>query len=182
MREISLNILDIAQNSVRAGATEVTITVEAANNILKVSVADNGKGMDAEFLKNVTDPFTTTRTTRKVGMGIPLFKFAAESTGGSFEISSEVGKGTTTTANFVIDSVDRMPLGDVAETVSGLIMTAPQIDYLFIYSVEGREFRFDTAEFKQLLEEVPIDSAEIIAYIREYLDDNIKTVNGGTIL
>lgn len=182
MREISLNILDIAQNSVTAGAKRVTVDVSAEGNVLSVRISDDGKGMDEEFLRNVTDPFTTTRTTRKVGMGIPLFKLAAESTGGSFGIRSEIGRGTTTEASFVIDSVDRMPLGDLAETLSGLILTAPQIDYVLRYRVEDREFLFDTAEFRKLLEGVPIESAEIIGYIREYLDDNIKTVNGGVIL
>ena len=135
--------------------------------------------MSKEFLASVTDPFTTTRTTRKVGMGIPLFKMAAESTGGSFSIESEVGKGTKTTASFVIDSIDRMPLGNVAETLTSLIMTSPQIDFKLIYRVDDREFIFDTAEFKTLLEGIPIESAEIITYLKEYLDDNIKNVNGG---
>ena len=106
MREISLNILDIAQNSVKAEASKVEIGILAENNLLTIYVSDNGKGMSKEFLASVTDPFTTTRTTRKVGMGIPLFKMAAESTGGSFSIESELGKGTTTTATFVIDRND----------------------------------------------------------------------------
>lgn len=179
MRELSLNILDIAQNSVKAEASKVEIGILAENNLLTIYVSDNGKGMSKEFLASVTDPFTTTRTTRKVGMGIPLFKMAAESTGGSFSIESELGKGTTTTATFVIDSIDRMPLGNVAETVTSLIMTSPQIDFKLIYRVDDREFIFDTAEFKTLLEGIPIESAEIINYLKEYLDDNIKIVNGG---
>lgn len=182
MREISLNILDIAQNSVSAKASRIIISIAESKNVLAVKIADNGKGMDEEFLKNVVDPFTTTRTTRRVGMGIPLFKMAAESTGGSFKIDSAVGKGTVTQAFFITDSVDRMPLGDVAETVISLILTSPEIDYRLEYGVDGREFVFDTAEFKTILEEVPIDSPEIIAYIKEYLDDNIKTVNGGVNL
>ena len=103
MRELSLNILDIVENSVRAGATLIKVSVIAKDGFLTIEIADDGKGMSEEFLRSVTDPFTTTRTTRKVGMGIPLFKMAAETANGSFDIKSKLGAGTTVTAKFEID-------------------------------------------------------------------------------
>ena len=180
MREIALNILDIAENSVKAKASLIEITVTAADNILTVTITDNGKGMSKDFLEKVTDPFTTTRTTRKVGMGIPLFKDAAEMTGGSFEIESEPGRGTRVTARFVIDSIDRAPLGDISDTAVTLL--GPDIDFVWVYAVNGRSFTFDTREIKAELGDIPIDSPEIISFLRNLLKENIDSINGGTVL
>lgn len=180
MREIALNILDIAENSVKAKASLIEITVTAADNILTVTITDNGKGMSKDFLEKVTDPFTTTRTTRKVGMGIPLFKDAAEMTGGSFEIESEPGRGTCVTARFVIDSIDRAPLGDISDTAVTLL--GPDIDFVWVYTVNGRSFTFDTREIKAELGDIPIDSPEIISFLRNLLKENIDSINGGTVL
>lgn len=180
MREIALNILDIAENSVKAKASLIEITVTAADNILTVTITDNGKGMSKDFLEKVTDPFTTTRTTRKVGMGIPLFKDAAEMTGGSFEIESEPGQGTRVTARFVIDSIDRAPLGDISDTAVTLL--TPEIDFVWVYTVNGRSFTFDTREIKAELGDIPIDSPEIISFLRNLLKENIDSINGGTVL
>ncbi len=180
MREIALNILDIAENSVKAKASLIEITVTAADNILTVTITDNGKGMSKDFLEKVTDPFTTTRTTRKVGMGIPLFKDAAEMTGGSFEIESEPGRGTRVTARFVIDSIDRAPLGDISDTAVTLL--GPDIDFVWVYTVNGRSFTFDTREIKAELGDIPIDSPEIISFLRNLLKENIDSINGGTVL
>lgn len=182
MRELSLNILDIAQNSVAANARKIIIKINAHGNLLSVSIKDDGKGMAPDFLKKVIDPFTTTRTTRKVGLGIPLFKMAAETSGGDFKIESTPGIGTTVTATFRIDHIDRMPLGDVAATMTSLIMTSPHIDFVLEYSVEERMFTADTAEIKQTLEGVPIESPEVIAFIGEYIKENISEVNGGVLL
>ena len=180
MRESALNILDIAENSVKAKASLIEITVTAADNILTVTITDNGKGMSKDFLEKVTDPFTTTRTTRKVGMGIPLFKDAAEMTGGSFEIESEPGRGTRVTARFVIDSIDRAPLGDISDTAVTLL--GPDIDFVWVYTVNGRSFTFDTREIKAELGDIPIDSPEIISFLRNLLKENIDSINGGTVL
>ena len=180
MGEIALNILDIAENSVKAKASLIEITVTAADNILTVTITDNGKGMSKDFLEKVTDPFTTTRTTRKVGMGIPLFKDAAEMTGGSFEIESEPGRGTRVTARFVIDSIDRAPLGDISDTAVTLL--GPDIDFVWVYTVNGRSFTFDTREIKAELGDIPIDSPEIISFLRNLLKENIDSINGGTVL
>lgn len=177
MREIALNILDIAENSVKAKATLVEITVTAENNVLTVTITDNGVGMSKDFLERVTDPFTTTRTTRKVGMGIPLFKDAAEMTGGSFGIESEPGRGTRVTAKFVLDSIDRAPLGDIADTAVTLL--APGIDFVWVYTVDKRSFTFDTRDIKAELGDIPIDSPEIISFLRNLLKENIESINGG---
>ena len=135
--------------------------------------------MSKEFLRRVTDPFTTTRTTRKVGLGIPLFKDSAESTGGSFEIKSKQGEGTTTTAVYVLDSIDRMPLGNLQDTIALLIMAKESIRYIFTYSVDGDEFVFDTDEVKNILGDVPLSSTEVIAFLKEYIENGIKNSNGG---
>lgn len=180
MREIALNILDIAENSVKAKASLIEITVTAKDNILTVTVTDNGKGMSKDFLEKVTDPFTTTRTTRKVGMGIPLFKDAAEMTGGSFEIESELGRGTRVTARFVLDSIDRAPLGDISDTAVTLL--SPEIDFVWVYTVGERSFTFDTREIKAELGDIPIDSPEVISFLRNLLKENIDSINGGTVL
>lgn len=181
MREISLNILDIAQNSVTANATEIRIDIgiDTASDRLRVSVIDNGCGMSEEFLRKVTDPFTTTRTTRKVGLGIPLFKDSAESTGGSFEIKSKPGEGTTTTAVYVLGSIDRMPLGRLQDTLALLIMAKESVRYIFTYSVDGDEFVFDTDQVKNILGGVPLSSPEVITFLKEYIENGIKKSNGG---
>ena len=133
MRELSLNVLDIAQNSVAAGSS--LVTVEAIENTAKheltLCVADNGKGMTKEQLEAVRDPFFTTRTTRKVGLGVPLFKMAAEMTGGALTIESELGKGTTVTAVFKTDHVDFTPLGDMTSTIVALITMNTHIDFVY---------------------------------------------------
>lgn len=182
MRELSLNILDIAENSVAAGAKHIAIGIDARGNLLTVSVEDDGRGMTKEFLAKVTDPFTTTRTTRRVGMGLPFLRQLAEAAGGSLQIESEPGKGTKVTASFLIDSIDRLPMGNLAETVSSLIFTSPHIDYTLRYTVEDRSYVFQTSEFKTLLDGVPIESPDIVTYIKELLTENIQEVNGGISL
>ena len=180
MRELALHILDIAENSVKANATLVTVEILAKDNVLTIRISDDGKGMSEEFLSRVTDPFTTTRTTRKVGMGIPLLKQAAETGGGTFEIKSQVGVGTVVTSTFQLDDIDRMPLGDIAETATTLLY--PYCDFKWIYQVEDREFVFDTREVKRELEGIPIDSPEIIAFLKSMLKENIESINGGIII
>lgn len=187
MRELSLNILDISQNSIKADSSNVEILIEAdlRSDALTVSIKDDGKGMSKEFLESVTDPFTTTRTTRKVGMGLPLFKMAAESTGGTFKIESEPGKGTVVKAVFVISSIDRMPLGDIADTMAALMQGAPDIDYKLIYRLikkepaETQEYVFDTVEVRSIFEGIPLDDYEIVCSLKEHIKENINAINGG---
>lgn len=182
MRELSLNILDVAENSVKAKASLIEIYVEAGGNLLTLRITDNGCGMDKEFVARVTDPFTTTRTTRKVGLGLPFLKQEAEVTGGSFSVESELGKGTTVTATFVLDSIDRAPLGDLADTMLALLAGADERDFVFTYVVEGRVFVFDTRDLKAQLGGIPVATPEVLVFIREMLEENIKNINGGAIL
>ena len=151
--EISLNILDITENSVKAKATKIEIDIEAdfkADN-LTVKIIDNGCGMTSEQLKNVTNPFFTTRTTGKVGLGIPFFKMAAESTGGSFDIESKVGLGTTVTALFKLSHIDRMPMGDISLTIWQLVTMHQEINFVFNYKVDDNGFTIDTNDFKEVI-------------------------------
>lgn len=173
MKEISLHILDIARNSVKAGATLIKIAVKesSAEDLFSVEIEDNGCGMSRELLQRVCDPFTTSRTTRKVGLGIPLFKTAAEMTGGSFEISSEEEEGTLVKARFIRSSIDRQPLGNIAETLLGLITSHEDIDFEYIHSVDDRSFRADTREMKKILGDISLSSPEVYLWLEEYLKE-----------
>lgn len=184
MTELSLNILDVAENSTHAGASLVEITVEADTQAdrLRVFIDDDGCGMDEEQLARVEDPFFTTRKTRKVGLGIPFFKYAAISTGGSFHISSRVNKGTRVRAEFGLSHIDRMPLGDMNSTIYTLIQCHPETDFCYIYRYNGREFLLDTRDMKQILGDIPLNTPEVLNYIKEYLNENKRDVDGGAIL
>lgn len=175
MPELSLNILDLAQNSVAADATLITITISAdtREDALFISISDNGCGMPEETVKKVTDPFYTTRTTRKVGLGIPFFKMAAEMTGGHFAIESEPGAGTTASAVFGLGHIDRMPLGDMPGTMTALIGPNPDIDFVLRYRVDGAGFDMDTREFREILGEVKLSEPEVLVYISNFIAENM---------
>ena len=181
MTEISLNILDVAENSTRAGASlvELSVSADTAADTLAVTIKDNGCGMTKEQIAHVTDPFFTTRKTRKVGLGVPFFKYAAESTGGSFSIESEPGRGTAVTAAFGLSHIDRMPLGDINSTVETLITCHPNIDFLYTYRYNEASFTLDTRSFREILGNIPFDTPEIAAYISEYLSENKLETDGG---
>lgn len=171
MKELSLFLLDIAKNSTVAGAALTEISLTRRDRLLTLSVLDNGRGMSPELLAVVTDPFTTTRTTRKVGMGIPLLKMTAEMTGGSFSIRSQLGVGTELQAIFCLDSIDMPPLGDVASSIMILIQGSPDQDITYTHTTEFGSFTLDTRELRQLLgPDVPLDDPEVSDWIRAYLD------------
>ncbi len=172
--ELSLNVLDIAENSVVAGASLIGIYIDTDKkaDTLTITIEDNGCGMSPEKLSRVTDPFYTTRTTRKVGLGLSFFKQAAEMTGGSFSITSEEGVGTTVTAVFGYSHIDRMPLGDINETLITLILCNPNIDFMFRHYEDGEGAELDTREIKAVLEDVPITEPDVISYIRTLLVEN----------
>ena len=178
MRELSLNILDIAQNSISAGASLITIEVSenTTDNTLLIGIYDNGKGMSEEQVKSVIDPFFTTRTTRKVGMGIPLFKMAAEQTGGRLEIKSELGVGTEVKAYFKTDSVDFTPLGDVASTIQMLITMNTDRDFVYKHIVNEKEFVCDTREIKEILGDVPLDTYEVSQWLKDFITENTEVL------
>ena len=173
MKELSLNILDITENSVKAGATLTEISITESGNKLVISIKDDGCGMSEDIVRSVVDPFYTTRTTRKVGMGVPLFKMAAEQTGGKLEIISDTGEdhGTTVTAYFYKDHLDFTPLGDVISTVTTLIQGHPDTDFLFTHLIDGKEIRLDTRELRAVLEGVPLNTYDVLEWIRGYLEE-----------
>ncbi len=176
MKELSLNILDVAENSVKAGATLTEILIDEAGGKLTLTIRDNGCGMDEETVKSVTDPFYTTRTTRKVGLGVPLLKLAAEQTDGSLTVESDTGKdhGTTVTAVFNKDHIDFTPLGDVTSSILTLIQGHPDADFYFSHKLDGKEVVLDTREIRNVLEGVPIDTYEVIKWIEGYLNEQYE--------
>ncbi|MCL1835743.1 MAG: ATP-binding protein [Oscillospiraceae bacterium] len=181
MPEISLNILDVAQNSVAAGSmvTTIDIAADAAADRLTISIIDEGKGMTPEQVAQVTDPFYTTRTTRAVGLGVPFFKMAAELTGGRFDIKSAPGAGTTVTAEFGLSHIDRMPLGDIAGTFTALVGTAPELDFVLKYSADGRSFIADTREFREILGDVQLSEPQVLSFISEFIRENREECDAG---
>ena len=183
MKELSLNILDITENSVKATATLVSIEITEDSDILTISITDNGTGMTEETIKNVTDPFYTTRTTRKVGMGLPLFKFAAEQTGGRLTVSSRHfesfpdSSGTTVTATFYKNHIDFTPLGDIRSSLTTLIQGHPEVDFVFRHDIgEGTVASLDTRELRSVLEDVPLDTFEVLTWISENLAEQYNSI------
>ncbi len=178
MRDLSMHVLDIVQNSIKAGATLVTVafTVDE-NRVLTFSVRDDGCGMAPEFLARVTDPFTTTRTTRRVGLGIPMLKQSAEMAGGTFGIESEVGKGTCIHASFDLTNIDCIPMGDICDSLITLIVLNPETpDFVFQASAPGREALFDTRQVREALGGVSLAEPEVAAWMKESIDEEFKPI------
>jgi hypothetical protein len=183
MQEISLNILDIAQNSITANATllEITVDEQPEKDFLDITIKDNGCGMTEQQLNAVTDPFFTQRKTRKVGLGVPLFKMAAELSGGNFFITSKQNYGTTVCAKFNLSNIDTMPLGDINSTVITLIQCNPNIQLIYRRIYSKKEFTLNTTEITELLGGVPITNFEVMNFIKDYLFENeeeIKIIPG----
>ena len=181
MRELSLNVMDVAQNSVRAEANLVKIIVNESDkdDFLSITIEDDGCGMTEEQVDQVLDPFFTTRTTRKVGLGIPLFKLSAEQMGGSFDIKSRLGEGTTTKASYKKSHVDMTPLGDINSTVEILIRCNPEIDFVFTHSTDKGSFTLDTRELREVLGDVSLDNPDVLEWIKQYLEEQTQIILGG---
>ena len=181
MKELSLNILDIAKNSVRAGASLIKISLNTdENSILTVEIRDNGCGMSEDVLRNVTDPFYTTRTTRKVGLGLPLLKLAAEQTGGDLflESSTEEGRsGTLLRVVFDTKSIDCMPMGDIVSTVCILISGSPEIDFEFSDTDPKGSVSLKTEELRAVLGEVSLAEPAVVQWMKEYLEEQYSQKN-----
>ena len=180
MQELSLNVLDIAQNSIRAGAALIAITAEErrADAFLEITVSDNGCGMTEEQVKRVMDPFFTTRTTRKVGLGVPFFKMSAEATGGDFSIVSRPGEGTAVSACYHTDHIDMLPLGDMNATILSLITMKPDLDFVYTRSLDGKSYVLDTRELKKVLEDVPLNAPDVVLYLKEALEEGTAALYG----
>jgi anti-sigma regulatory factor (Ser/Thr protein kinase) len=184
MREIALHLLDICENSVAAQAAEIRVSVceDMLSDRLTASIEDNGKGMDADLVARIADPFVTSRTTRKVGLGIPLLKAAAEACQGGLEIRSVPGKGSTVTVEFQRSHIDRMPLGDLAGTLLTLVVAYPHVHWTFRYKVipptgdDDIAFIFDDQTVKEVLGDVPLTEPEVLSYLRNYLEEGIAEV------
>lgn len=182
MKELSLNILDIAKNSVKAKAENILIELNETDETLTLVIRDDGCGMSEEMVKNVMDPFCTTRTTRKVGMGVPLLKLAAEQTGGRIEIHSVSENdnpnehGTTVKAEFFKNHLDFTPLGDIVSSITVLIQGAPDIDWRFVHKTPQGSVELDTKELREILGDVPLDNYEVIKWIEGYLNEGYESV------
>lgn len=183
MKDLSLHLMDIMQNSVAADATyvEVGISTDIDINLLTLYVEDDGRGMSEETVKRVSDPFYTTRTTRKAGLGIPLLKAAAELAGGTLDICSKEGQGTRITATFEINNIDRKPLGNVPETLTMSIMSYPDMEFHLIMKNGKSEYIFKTEEIREQIGELPINDIEVTGYIGDMLAEQIKIIFGGIL-
>ena len=183
MRDLSLHILDLMQNSIRAQAKVVSLSVLLdEQGILSIIIEDDGTGMSEELLSRVMSPFATTRTTRKVGLGVPLFKMSAEQTGGRFSIESELGRGTQTRAEYVKSHVDMTPLGDINSTVSILIRCNPDIDFVFTRTTDNGTFTLDTRELREVLQGVSLDTPDVVEWIEQFLEEQTENICGGAEL
>ena len=185
MRDLSLHLLDLAQNSITAGASLVTIRLTLGEDgMLTMELADNGKGMSPELLTRVTSPFATTRTTRKVGLGIPMMKENAEKAGGTFKLESEEGKGTILTCSMDTGNIDCLPLGDLSGTLLSLMLTNPLFpDFLFEGKSPKGEGAFDTREVRQALgSDIPFNEPSVAAWLKEALDEEINSIFGGILV
>lgn len=178
MKELSLHLLDIAENSISAGAKNIMLVVseDTENDLLQMSVQDDGSGMSEEMSARVADPFTTTRTTRKVGLGIPFLKFAAESCNGYLEIHSKPGEGTTLNVKFQRSHIDRMPIGDLASTILHLVIANPQVHWIFEYRYDDRNVVFDDLPIKQELGDIPLSEPTVLTLLHEMIDSMIHEV------
>ncbi len=181
MRELADNILDIAQNSIAAGASlvEIDIVVSHAQDTVSLAFIDNGCGMSEDMVRAVCDPFTTTRKTRKVGLGLPLLKMTAQATGGEMSIASKMGEGTTVRVSFGLSHIDRPPMGDVPGVLHTLVLMNPQTDFHFAFDYDGKTFVLDTREIREAVAPIPLDHPEISAWIRDCLKQNIDELHGG---
>lgn len=176
MRELSLHILDIVQNSLRAHASEVQIgiIISTYRDEMIIQINDNGDGMSEQMSQAALDPFTTTRKTRQVGLGLPLFQAAAEQSNGQLTIQSVEGQGTLVSASFQLSHLDRTPLGDIISTVVTLIQGSPQVDFICNYQYDQEEYTLSTKLIKQELPGVDIDHPLVLDFINDHLKAGLK--------
>jgi anti-sigma regulatory factor (Ser/Thr protein kinase) len=178
MEDLSLHVLDIVENSVRAEAKNVSVRIEAsaAANILEIEITDNGRGMNEEQRRRCEDPFYTTKACKRVGMGLSLLKQSALEADGSFHLNSQRGEGTTVSASFLLDHIDRKPLGDIAKTFYILIAAFPDVDFRFVYKKDDTSFDLDTSEIKKELGDIPISSPDVLKTVKTLMTEGIQSV------
>jgi len=178
MKDLSMHIIDILQNSVEAGATDVRLSIleDTVHDRFVIEISDNGRGMDEELLAKAIDPFFTTRKTRRIGLGLPLLKAAAERCDGKMELVSAPGKGTTVTATFRHSHIDRAPLGNIIDTVINLIVGNPDLNFSFSHRIDGKEVTFDARELREQLEDVPLNNPAVLNWLRKYLTQSYHEI------
>jgi len=178
MEDISLHILDIAENSVASGASLIAINIDekTTGDSFLVTIEDNGSGMTGEFISKVLDPFSTTRTTRKVGLGLSFLAQSARETGGDIRIESVPNKGTIVRAYFTPSHIDMKPLGNIADSIITLIAGNPGTDFVFIYNRDNRTYQLDTREIRTVLGDVPVNSSEVLSAIRGDLMEGLNDI------
>lgn len=178
MEELSLHILDIAQNAIEAGAGNINIIIDedGPSDALTIRVIDDGRGIPEDILEHITDPFTTSRKTRRVGLGIPLFHEAATTAGGDLEVLSEPGKGTEIKATFKISNIDRAPLGDMAETMALLIVCNPHVNFKYAHTRGKDRFACTTDSLAESLGGTPISSPSAVSVIRDIINEGLRHV------
>jgi anti-sigma regulatory factor (Ser/Thr protein kinase) len=178
MMELSMHVLDVVENSTRAGAQRVTIAIteDRKRDDLTIVIVDDGAGMEPETLKKALDPFYTSKTVRRVGLGLPMFSQAAKKADGSFSVESKVGEGTRVSAHFKHGHIDRQPLGNMANTMVTLIAGYPDVDFVYTHQSMESTYVLDTREIKQELEDVPINNTSILQFIREDIVKGLKEI------
>lgn len=181
LKELSLNVLDIAQNSIKSKASliEISVSISTHENTLTVTLKDNGKGFDVgEYTEKLKAGVLPRKNS---GFGLLLFKESAEKNGGFFEIRSEIGAGTSVKASYILSSPNRAPLGNMNETIKTLIVCCKNIRIIYTYAVDGQGFTLDTAQIKEIMGEIPLYSPEIMGFIGEYLKENTDNINKNRI-
>ena len=183
MEELSLHILDALVNGVEAGASRMTVFVEedTRTDRLRIEITDNGRGMTQDMVAKVLDPFYTTRKTRHVGLGIPLFEAAARQCEGALTIRSEAGKGTELIATFRLSHVDRAPLGDIASTILAVLLSERQVDIEYVHRVDGRTFEFDSAEIRKELGTIPFSHPRVRNFILSFIREGEAKLRQGSL-
>lgn len=181
MRELSLHILDVAENALTAGACLISIEVAESTeeDRMRISIRDNGRGMPEEKIRNIEDPFVTTRTTRRVGLGLSLLAAAARRCEGAIAVNAAPGRGTEVTATFRRSHIDRAPLGDMAATLGMLIMGNPHVDFVYIHRLDGRDFTLDTRELKRELEGVDLSDPVVASHLTESIRRSLQELAAG---
>jgi anti-sigma regulatory factor (Ser/Thr protein kinase) len=177
MEDLSLHILDIAENSVNAGAQNINISIleDTSQDMLRIQISDDGRGMEAAVAGQVADPFYTTRTTRRVGLGLAFLNEAARATNGSMDVHSTPGKGTTVTATFQLGHIDCKPLGDIAATIVMLVAGNPDVRFVYHRERDGHSFVLDTGELKMKYPGLNLNAPESLTFIREYIAEQSES-------
>ncbi len=178
MKELALHIMDLAENGIAAKAKLITIIVDeaVAENSISITIEDNGSGVTPEMLARMIDPFVTTRTTRRIGMGLSLLKAASERCGGCFDVVSEPGEGTKVTATFIYDHIDRAPLGNMATSIISLIAGYAEIDIDYTHMYDEKRFDFDTRDIRKELGEVPLNEPAVLQHLKNAIKEELETI------